>query len=247
MVYVECIRGTPLLVQIFIAYFFLGTVFNLSRNVCGIGALALFAGAYVAEAWVSLGYDATNAEAWVPRLMVRRSGSEPLESTFLCVLEPHGGQSGIAHARRLPLEIESGEPCPDSHVALEVTLADGRQDLIVGLANGTVQIYLNENTNAAPVFGTPTLAQAGPVGSKSTIDVGLRATLDIVDWNNDGRFDLVLGAYDGKIGVFLGESDSGEPDFRQELIVFDGASHLVLPDGRSSVAVFDLDGDGRAG
>jgi polar amino acid transport system permease protein len=48
-IYVECIRGTPLLVQIFIAYFFLGTVFNLSRNVCGIGALAVFAGAYVAE------------------------------------------------------------------------------------------------------------------------------------------------------------------------------------------------------
>jgi len=49
LLYVECIRGTPLLVQIFIAYFFLGTVFNLSRNVCGVGALALFAGAYVAE------------------------------------------------------------------------------------------------------------------------------------------------------------------------------------------------------
>jgi len=49
MIYVECIRGTPLLVQIFIAYFFLGTVFDLSRNVCGVGALSLFAGAYVAE------------------------------------------------------------------------------------------------------------------------------------------------------------------------------------------------------
>ncbi|KJR97242.1 MAG: ABC transporter permease [Desulfobulbaceae bacterium BRH_c16a] len=49
IIYVECIRGTPLLVQIFIAYFFLGTVFDLSRNVCGVGALALFAGAYVAE------------------------------------------------------------------------------------------------------------------------------------------------------------------------------------------------------
>lgn len=48
-VYVEVIRGTPLLVQIFIAYFFIGTVFNLDRNVAGIGALALFAGAYVAE------------------------------------------------------------------------------------------------------------------------------------------------------------------------------------------------------
>ncbi|PID41190.1 MAG: ABC transporter permease [Proteobacteria bacterium] len=48
-IYVEIIRGTPLLVQIFIAYFFIGTVFDLSRNVAGIGALALFAGAYVAE------------------------------------------------------------------------------------------------------------------------------------------------------------------------------------------------------
>lgn len=47
--YVEFIRGTPLLVQIFIAYFLLGTVFNLSRNVCGVGALSLFVGAYVAE------------------------------------------------------------------------------------------------------------------------------------------------------------------------------------------------------
>ncbi len=48
-IYVEIIRGTPLLVQIFIAYFFIGTVFNLDRNVAGVGALALFAGAYVAE------------------------------------------------------------------------------------------------------------------------------------------------------------------------------------------------------
>lgn len=47
--YIEFIRGTPLLVQIFLAYFFIGTVFDLSRNVAGIGALALFAGAYVAE------------------------------------------------------------------------------------------------------------------------------------------------------------------------------------------------------
>lgn len=49
VIYVEIIRGTPLLVQIFIAYFFIGTVFDLSRNVAGVGALALFAGAYVAE------------------------------------------------------------------------------------------------------------------------------------------------------------------------------------------------------
>ena len=48
-VYVELIRGTPLLVQIFIFYFFIGTVLDLSRTVAGVGALGLFAGAYIAE------------------------------------------------------------------------------------------------------------------------------------------------------------------------------------------------------
>lgn len=48
-IYVELIRGTPLLVQIFIFYFFIGTVLNLSRIVAGVGALGLFAGAYIAE------------------------------------------------------------------------------------------------------------------------------------------------------------------------------------------------------
>ncbi|SHJ92956.1 polar amino acid transport system permease protein [Malonomonas rubra DSM 5091] len=49
VIYVELIRGTPLLVQIFIFYFFLGTVLDISRIVAGISALAIFAGAYVAE------------------------------------------------------------------------------------------------------------------------------------------------------------------------------------------------------
>jgi polar amino acid transport system permease protein len=47
--YIELIRGTPLLVQIFIFYFFIGTVLNLDRLVAGVGALSIFAGAYVAE------------------------------------------------------------------------------------------------------------------------------------------------------------------------------------------------------
>ncbi len=49
IIYIEIIRGTPLLVQIFIAYFFIGTVFNIDRLVAGVAALSVFAGAYVAE------------------------------------------------------------------------------------------------------------------------------------------------------------------------------------------------------
>ena len=49
VIYIELIRGTPLLVQIFIFYFFIGTVLNLDRIVAGIGALVLFVGAHIAE------------------------------------------------------------------------------------------------------------------------------------------------------------------------------------------------------
>jgi len=47
--YVELIRGTPLLVQIFIVYFFIGTVLKLSAFWAGVVALSVFTGAYVAE------------------------------------------------------------------------------------------------------------------------------------------------------------------------------------------------------
>jgi len=47
--YIELVRGTPLLVQIYIFYFFIGQVFNLSSEAAAILALSFFAGAYVAE------------------------------------------------------------------------------------------------------------------------------------------------------------------------------------------------------
>ncbi|MFM2484254.1 amino acid ABC transporter permease [Celerinatantimonas yamalensis] len=49
LTYVELIRGTPLLVQIFIVYFFIGTVLNLDRFTSGVVALSVFTGAYVVE------------------------------------------------------------------------------------------------------------------------------------------------------------------------------------------------------
>lgn len=47
--YIELIRGTPLLVQIYIFYFFVGQVFRLSNFMAGVLALSFFAGAYIAE------------------------------------------------------------------------------------------------------------------------------------------------------------------------------------------------------
>jgi hypothetical protein len=84
------------------------------------------------------------------------------------------------------------------------------------------------------------------------IDVGSRATPTVVDWNNDGAKDLVVGAYDGKIHVFSNCGCNGiiPPDFRYSPssgdIVQEGRrDNLVVPGRRSSPVIMDLDGDGK--
>ncbi len=47
--FVEMIRNTPLLVQIYIIYFFAGSMLRLSAFAAGTAALAIFEGAYVGE------------------------------------------------------------------------------------------------------------------------------------------------------------------------------------------------------
>ncbi len=48
-VYITIIRGTPLLVQIFLFYFIVANIFELDRFVAGVLALGIFFGAYMAE------------------------------------------------------------------------------------------------------------------------------------------------------------------------------------------------------
>ena len=122
---------------------------------------------------------------------------------------------------------------------------DGKRDLLIGRADGKVQFFPNTNTDADPRFGSPVFLRVGEPGSKIDIDVGDRATLEVVDWNRDGRYDLVLGALDGRVRVYLNEAPFGAADFRTELVVQDGWGDLIVPSGRSSVAVADLNGDGR--
>jgi hypothetical protein len=118
---------------------------------------------------------------------------------------------------------------------------DGRKDLLVGLANGNVKIYLNTNTDADPVFDNGAYVQAGSAGSP--ISVSARATPSLVDWNNDGMKDIVAGGYYGTVQVYLNEGTDEAPEFGSPILVQSDGSTLDVG-YRSSPAVADLDGDG---
>ena len=122
---------------------------------------------------------------------------------------------------------------------------DARKDLVVGQANGMVTVFLNVNTDEVPEFDAGTPLQVGAPWAKVDIDVGNRACSTIADWNRDGRKDLVVGAYDGFIHVFLNEGTHFAPDFRAEVRVQkQSGGDLAIPGARSSPVVRDLTGDG---
>lgn len=71
------------------------------------------------------------------------------------------------------------------------------------------------------------------------------ATATAVDWDSDGRKDLVVGAYDGRIHLFMNEGNDTDPNFLVETFAQEDGSDLDVPSNRSSPDVLDLDSDGK--
>jgi hypothetical protein len=128
---------------------------------------------------------------------------------------------------------------------------DGRKDLLVGVSDGTVRIYMNIADDNDPSFDSGKNLKVGPDAALD-LDVGKRPTPIVVDWNNDGMLDIVSGAWDGYIHVFYncGCGGSVPPRFTTTftavgLIVQESGRDLLVPGTRSSPVVMDFDGDGK--
>ncbi len=126
--------------------------------------------------------------------------------------------------------------------------ADARKDLLVGQANGTVKIFLNVGTDPDPLFDAGQLIKVGVAAA--TLDVGARATPTLLDWDNDNMLDLVVGALDGKIRIYINCGCAGgtPPTFYHTdasgIFAQQAGQDLIVPSARSSPVVMDLDGDG---
>ncbi len=130
---------------------------------------------------------------------------------------------------------------------------DSRKDLLVGQADGTVKIFLNIGSDNDPNFDAGALIMVGSPGSQELLNVGyLMAAPELVDWNNDGAKDLVVGAYDGRIHVYINCGCGGgtvPPSFWNSPYwgtpALENGLDLLVPSASSSQIVFDLDGDNK--
>jgi hypothetical protein len=128
---------------------------------------------------------------------------------------------------------------------------DEKKDLLVGLADGTLKVFYNIGTEETPTFDAGRMVVGG--AASQNLDVGTRATPAFLDWDNDNKVDLIVGAYDGLIHLyrnssagpggippsFATASTNGLPPVRQN------GADLLVPSGRASPVVLDLNGDGK--
>jgi len=114
-------------------------------------------------------------------------------------------------------------------------------DILMGTSDGSVRYYRNLGDGS---FDEGIPLEVGPPGAKVPIDVGSRSAVCIVDWNEDGRRDLLLGAYDAKFHLFLNTGSDLAPEFETSSPLSGPGGDLSVPDSRSSPDMLDLDGDG---
>jgi hypothetical protein len=101
--------------------------------------------AMMAETWLASKHGGADHEGWLNSLVVRRQAeTAPLVSTFVAVLEPYRDQSQVRAVRRLPLHLPDGSPAGDTQVAVEVTLTDGRTDLLIAWDSASAHRELSQ-------------------------------------------------------------------------------------------------------
>jgi hypothetical protein len=96
---------------------------------------------------------------------------------------------------------------------------DGRLDLILGAADGSVVWYRNIGDAKTPKLGPPqTLVGPSRVAWKDDSEVGprdhgIRVKPCVADWNGDGKLDLLLGDY---CGGFQGKTEQTDAEKAEE-------------------------------
>jgi len=132
---------------------------------------------------------------------------------------------------------------------------DGVLDLVVGTAAGAIHLIENHGSSAEPEFapavlatvdGRPLRIEAGPEGTiLGPRDRG-RGYLcpEVVDWDGDGRLDLIVNDYSGHLTLYQNLGTDREPDFAPGRPIMKGDVPFSSV-WRVRPACVDWDGDGR--
>jgi hypothetical protein len=126
---------------------------------------------------------------------------------------------------------------------------DGDFDLLVGNIQGEVQLIPNEGTAKSYAFAAARPVQAGGQPLRVSGDAGPF----VIDWDGDGKPDLLVGAGDGSVSLFRNVGTANAPKLAAAEELVPAGETTFGSDGpkkphrgiRSKVCAADWNGDGR--
>lgn len=134
-----------------------------------------------------------------------------------------------------------------SHLAIYDFDEDGKYEFYLGQLDGSVDQFTNSGSNASPVFA---LNNSNFVGSFATSD----AAISFMDYNKDGKTDIILGSFIGDISLYENTGTNQAPSFTWKADRFgkmftNAFTNRTNPPsfegiGRSRPLVVDMNGDG---
>ncbi|MBU1206570.1 MAG: VCBS repeat-containing protein [Proteobacteria bacterium] len=86
---------------------------------------------------------------------------------------------------------------------------DGKIDLLVGNGGGYLHFFPNAGSVDSLDFAPGVMVQA----AGKDLDVGGKASPCVVDWNEDGKIDLLMGNGSGEIFIFLNKGTNEDPQY----------------------------------
>lgn len=116
---------------------------------------------------------------------------------------------------------------------------DGLKDVIAGDADGNVYLYLSEEHLQEDGSKKAVLVAKGAI---QNINVDSRAVPFVVDYDNDGKKDLLVGSGDGHIYLYINTRDDAAPEFTSAVTIKATGSDIAISNSAPNVVDYNNDG-----
>lgn len=135
--------------------------------------------------------------------------------------------------------VEGTHPKAEQYTKIDVVDwdLDGDLDLLTGHNQGFFLLYRNRGSRTEPLFGLP--EEVRP----ETGDFPGRPSPTLVDWDGDGRRDLLVGSSRSGVWFYRNVGEDGSPRFIEGVALKAGGAALEVGD-RARASVTDWNNDG---
>ncbi len=134
-----------------------------------------------------------------------------------------------------------GVPVRDATVFAVDWDNDSDFDLLIGTRSDGILLAINTGGQLTPAFANGGKIQ---VLGRDPLSFATNLVPVVVDWNDDGRKDMIVGCSSGLIGLYINSGTDKAPEFAVEQYVEADGELVLAPSGYAVPFVADLNADG---